>query len=207
MDRVKIDQIAREVATGSFGSLTRMFRAEGIREPELLWEPSPADLHSDQHRFMLGYWNSLERGVKHPLQSALRPEEMGPVLGNLILLDVIDGGWDFRYRLHGSLIADRFGVDLTGLLTSQYPFETWAQFFLIKYRAILATGRPLYSSHWAPSQIAATHWERLTLPLEDGAGNVTRLLIAVVAGTWRPARGDMPSMPSRADGATRESLK
>lgn len=199
MDRVRVDQIAREVAAGSFQSLKRMFNAEGIREPELRWDPDPSHLGSEQHRFILGYWKDMARGPSYPLQKQLRPEELGPVLGNLILLDVIDDGWDYRYRLHGSLIADRFGVDLTGLLTSQYPFETWAKFFLIKYRAILATGRPLYSSHWAPSQIAATHWERLTLPLEDGTGKVTRLLIAVVAGSWRPARGDMPDLPTRAD--------
>jgi len=199
MDRDRVDQIAREVAGGSFQSLKRLFNAEGIREPELVWDPDPELLGSDQHRFILGYWSEMPRGPAFPLQKTLRPEELGPVLGNLILLDVIDDGWDFRYRLHGSLIADRFGVDLTGLLTSQYPFETWATFFLIKYRAILATGRPLYSSHWAPSQIAATHWERLTLPLEDGTGKVTRLLIAVVAGSWRPARGDMPNLPARID--------
>jgi hypothetical protein len=197
MDRGKIDRMAGEVASGSYGSIQRLFRAEGIREPDLIWDPSEDHLSSQQHRFMLSYWKGLKHGPKHPLQTALRPEEMGPVLGNLILLDVIDEGWDFRYRLHGSLIADRFGVDLTGLRTSQYPFETWAKFFLIKYRAILAKGRPLYSSHWAPSQIAATHWERLTLPLEDGSGEITRLLIAVVAGTWRPSRGDMPSVPPR----------
>jgi len=206
MDRAQIDRVAAEVAAGNYASLTRMFRAEGIREPELIWTPTNQDLGSSQHRFMLEYWGGLEKGARHPLQSALRPEEMGPVLGNVILLDVIEDGWDFRYRLHGSLIADRFGVDLTGLLTSQYPFETWARFFLIKYRAILATGRPLYSAHWAPSQIAATHWERLTLPLEDGAGVVTRLLIAVVAGTWRPARGDMPEVPARSDPSRAEPV-
>lgn len=197
MDRGKIDRMAGEVASGSYGSIKRMFSAEGIREPDLIWDPSEAHLSSPQHRFMLTYWRGLKHGLKYPLQTALRPEEMGPVLGSLILLDVIEEGWDFRYRLHGSLIADRFGVDLTGLRTSEYPFETWANFFLIKYRAILATGRPLYSSHWAPSQIAATHWERLTLPLEDGSGAITRLLIAVVAGTWRPSRGDMPTVPPR----------
>jgi hypothetical protein len=198
--------MAREVAGGSFQSLKRLFDAEGIREPELVWDPNPTLLGSDLHRFILDYWNGMARGPAFPLQKQLRPEELGPALGNLILLDVIDDGWDYRYRLHGSLIADRFGVDLTGLLTSQYPFETWAEFFLIKYRAILATGRPLYSSHWAPSQIAATHWERLTLPLEDGTGEVTRLLIAVVAGNWRPVSGDMPNLRARgeaSDGSAR----
>lgn len=199
MDRVQIDQISQEVAGGSFKALDLMFEVEGIRAPELIWDPAPGALGSEQHRFVLEYWRGLRRGKSFPMQNALRPEDMGPVLGNLILLDVIDDGWDFRYRLHGSLIADRFGVDLTGLKTSQYPFETWAQFFMIKYRAILATGRPLYSSHWAPSQVATTHWERLTLPMENGDGVVSRLLIAVVAGDWRPARGDMPTLPARGE--------
>ena len=40
--------------------------------------------------------------------------ELWPWLGNLALVEVIDGGADFRYRLHGTVMVEILGMDLTG---------------------------------------------------------------------------------------------
>ena len=42
-------------------------------------------------------------------------------LGNVLLVDVIEGGAEFVYRLYGSNVAERFGRDMTGCTPRAFP--------------------------------------------------------------------------------------
>ncbi|MCR9176768.1 MAG: PAS domain-containing protein [Alphaproteobacteria bacterium] len=64
---------------------------------------SAADLPlTDRERNFLAYWDSLRAGNDVPERSRILPENLGPWLGWLHLLEVLDDGGDFLYRVHGT---------------------------------------------------------------------------------------------------------
>jgi hypothetical protein len=58
-----------------------------------------------------GFWldKKLRASGRLPGRSSIRPEELKPWLGWINLLEVVDGGRDYVFRLYGSNIAREFG--------------------------------------------------------------------------------------------------
>jgi len=114
-----------------------------------------------------------------------------PALGYLMTLDVLPGAADFRYRLFGSVVADRSGFDLTGKLVSQVPGPpegvTW---FLATYAAAALEAAPLYTEHTPWAEMSVTRWYRLVLPLAGAGGAVQRFVVANVPGSMRLPSSD-----------------
>jgi hypothetical protein len=54
------------------------------------------------------YWDSKRRGRSMPSRADIRPDELRDWLSQLMLVDVIDGGRDFRYRLLGTKLTTFF---------------------------------------------------------------------------------------------------
>jgi hypothetical protein len=102
-----------------------------------------------------------------------------------MLLDLVEGGRDFRYRLYGSMIASISGFDMTGKLLSEHPASPYVtEFALASYRAAVQRREPVFSERHPVGAVQATRWQRVALPLIDDDGVVTRLL----AGTAPIAR-------------------
>ncbi|HVJ41102.1 MAG TPA: PAS domain-containing protein [Dongiaceae bacterium] len=62
----------------------------------------------------LRYWKSLG-GNRLPSRRDIDPVDIPELLQNVMLLDVLDGGADFRYRLAGTAIERNFGAPIKGL--------------------------------------------------------------------------------------------
>lgn len=76
---------------------------------EILAQPASPSI-----RALLDYWTA-ERGDRPVLpRSAIDPERLKEHLPVLVLLDVLDGGREFRYRLIGTRIVTMSGRDATG---------------------------------------------------------------------------------------------
>ena len=80
---------------------------------------APADIHVPALRGLWSYWNGKRIDGRLPGRAAINPFELRPWLGHLLLMDVIDNGRDFRYRLHGTVLVQLFGADLTNKLVSR----------------------------------------------------------------------------------------
>src|SRR5262245_27250689 len=94
-------------------------------EDDVTYDVTEANLcHDPRLLGLYQLWHSKRGGRFAPARVDIRAEQLQPWLGNLILLDVIDGGKDFRYRLFGSVIAREAGFDLTGKFLSDYPIES-----------------------------------------------------------------------------------
>src|SRR5690242_5495456 len=103
---------------------------------------------------------------------------MRPALGYIMLLDLVDGGRDFRYRLYGSIITAVSGVEMTGKLVSSHPASPYVvEFALAAYRATLARGVPLLTEHGPPTSVNTHEWHRLVLPLAGDDGAISRFLV------------------------------
>lgn len=190
---IDYDRVAlwtRQIAAGIDDDIVPAFAAHGARGPEFRWRPTPDQAGTPPLRFLCAHWNDLAavaaQGVGAPAAVLPRASQvdavaMRPALGFIMLVDVLPGGEDFRYRLYGSQIAAVTGFDMTGTRVSQHRAPTFVvEYFLAAYRAVLARREPLYSAYSPGSWARTAVWQRLVLPLTDESGEVIRFLAGTV---------------------------
>lgn len=140
---------------------------------------------------LLTFYESLPRQDGLPDRAMAGPERLLPWLGNLMVLDPIDGGSDFRYRVYGSEISRFAGFEMTGRRVSDFASRTGV-FFIGAYAACLASGQPMLTHNVAEHAInvdlqAIVRWERLLLPFRRGTD-----LLQIVASNY-PLRYPPPA--------------
>ena len=187
-------QLMQAILNEDEAAFLDFFRQAGAPPASFQWRPAERDLTQEPLQFLLRHWNGLRAGSAAPNQQLIDPLDMADALGYLMILDAIDEGSDFRYRLYGSKIAARTGFDMTGKRVSELASSpVMAVFFGAAYRAVRVRREPLITVHSPPLEISAMKWTRLILPLLNTAGEVERLLV-----------GNMPG--SRQNAAARVSL-
>ena len=108
----------------------------------------------------------------------MSPLDLRPALGYVLLLDVVEGGRDFRYRLFGSTVVNVSGFDMTGKLLSEHPASTYVtELSLAVGRAAVRRRTPVYTLRHPVGAKETNAWERLVLPLVDEDDNVMRLMV------------------------------
>ena len=178
-----IDAMRDSLLAGDTGPLAAPFLQHGLRPPVVRWNPQPEDLPTTQLPFVLRYWNSLRDAAGRVAPERIDPFALRPALGHILLLDVIDGGLDYHYRLYGSEIARVSGFDMTGKRTSEIVTGPLAgNFYIATYRALLQRREPLFTWHEMPMQITINNWDRIVLPLTDSHGTVSRIITCNIAG-------------------------
>lgn len=117
----------------------------------------------------LTYWAAKRGGRPMPRKRDIDPTEMpAKIVPNLQLIDVIDGGARFRYRLIGTATVDAYGEDFTG----RYPDEMFPadlrDFIHGIYRQVCVEQAPVFLSN---RYITAKGFElaskRIYMPLSD----------------------------------------
>lgn len=184
---------ARDLIDNRLQDIAAAFTSDGTEPPVVIWSPAPTAFRSQQIRFVLDHWNGLRGAAKAPLAATLDPVALRPALGYVMLVDPVDDGADFRYRLYGSLISSVSGTDLTGKLVSQHHASPYVvDFSFAGYLAVYRRPEPLYTFRRPARAEFTRSWERLVLPLLDDTGRVGRFLVVnvpedVAGGTIRPA--------------------
>jgi hypothetical protein len=181
IDWSRVERWAAQLAAGDPSDLQAVFRADYGNEPSMQWNPQARDLVSDKLRFLLEHWTSLRRDGALPRTDDIDPIDMRPALGFVMLIDAVDGGRDFRYRLYGSAIAAVSEFDMTGKLLSSHGASTLViEQSLATYRAALMRREAVYTVR-APIRAQYTaHWHRVAMPLVDESGTVVRFLAGAV---------------------------
>lgn len=134
------------------------------------------DMLGDQR--LIGFyrlWQAKRRDRRLPARSDLTHDELKPWFGNLILLDVIDGGRDFRYRLFGMNIVRQAGFDMTGKFLSEYPIPDVLPHFLTTHREVVRRAAPAFSEH-NPRVALVRKRRRLIVPFGDDGRTVDRTM-------------------------------
>jgi hypothetical protein len=158
------------------GEIRTGFAENGAGGPDIVWAPARDRVRSGENRFLLDYWHESRGGAALPPMSAVDPMRIKPALGRVGVLEPVDGGRDFRYRLFGTIMAAVSGFDLTGKLLSTHPSSAHVvTLTLALYRATLAKQAPVLSSY-APVARYVAFWERLMLPFAGADGSVARIL-------------------------------
>lgn len=182
-DQSSLDAMRDGLLNGNLGPLAAPFLKHGLRSPVVRWNPVAADLPTKQLPFVLNLWHSLRDANGRVTPEQIDPFMLKPALGYILLIDVLDDGADFYYRLYGSEVARVAGFDMTGKRTSQIVTGSLAStFYIAGYRALLQRPEPLFTWHEMPMQITINNWDRIVLPLTGTDGRITRILTCNMPG-------------------------
>lgn len=135
-------------------------------------------LTSERLRSFHNHWESLCNGGAVAKRSDFDIVEAPLALvGHLILLDVLDGGQDFRYRVVGTKIAEEIGRDFTGETVLEYHARHESREVIDGYAEIVKTGQPhLYHGSLYDLGRAYMTYERLAVPLMGPGGDIDFIL-------------------------------
>ncbi len=176
-----VDQWTAAILADDLAPIVSVFRLHGAQGPSMEWDPSPGRDTPEPIRFLLAYWTDLAAGRAMPGMGEIDALSLRPALGYIALLDVVDGGRDFRYRLYGTILAAVAGFDMTGRLTSEHKASPHiTHFYMASHRAAVTRGRPFFSEHRPASTQLTKGWHRVVLPFAGADGNVQRFLVGGV---------------------------
>ena len=98
MDAV-LDALTANVLDGDDTAIAAFFTARDADPSIVAWSPPADDIGECELQFLMRFWHARRSpgGLLPP--TAIDPLALRPALGFIMLLDVIDGGADFRYSL------------------------------------------------------------------------------------------------------------
>jgi hypothetical protein len=74
---------------------------------------------TEKHRRLLSYWKSKRDRYDAPCRSDIDPCDLGPVLPNILLWDIVQSG--YRCRLAGTEVCQNILGNLQGIMLSDLP--------------------------------------------------------------------------------------
>jgi hypothetical protein len=130
-------------------------------------------------RRLYAYWDIRRGDREFPGRPDLDPLDMGFALGNVSLIDVLHEPLRFRYRLHGSIIAERIGIDMTGRFVDEIAEPDRRGFVEENFRTVVATRQPLARSGQRTLDQRLWNFDSIILPLGPADGAIDMLLLGV----------------------------
>jgi hypothetical protein len=113
-----------------------------------------------------------------PLRRDFRPADVTWMLGRIYLIDVLDDGADYCFRLFGIFWEKMYGTDVTGRRLSEIE-ATGLAALRGDYDAVLAARAPLlHPGKLVWSNQKSIHFERLLIPFAGDNGQVSLILVA-----------------------------
>ena len=103
-----------------------------------------------------GYW-AQKRGTRAiPLRADIDPLDLTRHLASLFLLDVIESGRDFRYRLVGTMVTDMNERNVTGTtIRTEYSCPVTLRYVDAVLRRVVSEKRPRFTCgqvFWRPGK-------------------------------------------------------
>jgi hypothetical protein len=151
---------------------------------------NPAQIEQPVFRDLHTYWDGKRGSRRMPARADIDPLEMRAHLGNLILIDPLHMGDDFRYRLIGTHITRQHGRDSTGKTVRELYVDREPVIFdwtMTVLRAVFGHRAPVLASNRLRAVgkefIAAN---QLLLPLSDDGSSVNMILCEVIFADLSP---------------------
>lgn len=168
--------------------------------------PSPSFRSRIAHpglKRLYDYWLARSSAREVMPRAALDPADIPPLLKNLILAEVGDGGESIRYRLVGTEIVAAHGFDYTGWTVERLTQGATLAFTRRLYGAVVTRALPVYSEghfRWVDKEY---HWtKRLHLPLSRNGDGQVDLVLAGQFYERARGRGELvlPAQPEEVAG-------
>lgn len=113
-----------------------------------------------------------------PDRADLGFEDLAPWFGHVIIMDVLDGGADFRYRLIGTGITGFLGRDYTGRKVKESNFSGAREEILDTFRRPVVEGGPVFRQGfvvWARDRTWRTY-SSVHCPLTAGGSAIEKTI-------------------------------
>ena len=184
----EIDDIVEAIVASrgrDIGRLAEAYRSQGTEPPRITRWPDIGQLALPRHRDLFAWWRDNTAPDAPAPADLIKPDNLQTHLGRIVLLEPLDGGRDFVYRLYGSIVAEFAGFDLTGRrLSETETMGIWSYqvrlYYLATYRAAARSGAPIYSTLRLTNGMTPFDWQRLLLPFADSTGAITRLMLCTL---------------------------
>ena len=130
---------------------------------------------------LFDYWGSKRGARGMPARADIDPLELGFIIGNVILVDVIEGDPPrFRIRLHGTNLVERAGYELTGRFLDELPQPEFRELTRLSFTRVAETGEPLRLRRDRMLDGRSRRYETIILPLSSEGTRVDMLLCGLV---------------------------
>jgi hypothetical protein len=139
----------------------------------------PAAIVDPRVRRLFSYWLERCRNGCIPSRRDIDPLDLGFILGNLLLIDVLAAPRRFRVRLHGANAVQRAGYDLTGKIYDELPPSEFHDLVLKSFTAVTDGCRPKHAFRNRIFDGRNYHYESLILPLAKDGKTVDMLLVCI----------------------------
>lgn len=127
-------------------------------------------------------WNRARGARAMPARGDIDTIELREWLGNLILVEAIDAGAAYRYRVYGTKLVDLFGHELTGKTVSH--FASARQPLIVgDYERVRRDRMPLYFDRPGVIRGEFARLQVLAVPLSTDGTDVDMILAAVYASS------------------------
>jgi len=133
---------------------------------------------------LVAYWERRRGTRLAPRRADVDPADLPAHLPNLFMVDVLDGGADFRYRLIGTAIVDGLGRDSTGKRLSELYHDrpTVLARLLERFNLVVTERRPVFTRGqvlWLPDA-GIRRFVSGALPLSDDGASIDTVLVEML---------------------------
>ena len=170
-----------EIARRELADVAATFKNDGFAAPEIVWAPGDRDCATSINNFLIAHWFQLVPTGGIPPATSIDPSFFKNALGYVHLLETLEAGEDFRYRVFGSLISSVLGFDMTGHSMSAFDAsDCIVDLAIAAVAASIDLRQPLLTRRASDGVAQISVWERLILPFADETGQICRLLVGTV---------------------------
>lgn len=107
-----------------------------------------AESLSDQRLLTLyAYWSAKRGQRAMPSRADIDPGDFRTLLPHILLVDVVGGGTEFRYRLVGTEIEHNIGRTVTGRLFGEVLSGDYLAYIQALHRRVIAEAAPIYAEN------------------------------------------------------------
>lgn len=133
----------------------------------------------------IALWRSLAGDNPYPARSDITARVLKPLLRNVSLLKVVDGGQDYEHRIVGDAFVMAHGRSCQGMLWSETVklFAGFRDFIKPIYDGVVRNGEPIATRGWIERGAGSTghvYCEYVYLPLGSAETGVDHILIFAV---------------------------
>lgn len=132
------------------------------------------------YRYWQGMRETAASGEPHgiPVWKSVNPLDLKPWLGRLQLLEYEEDIGTFRVRLHGTILREWFGTDLTGMSLREID-EIYGSRLVEKYSPMLKATEPTLLEDKSAAQKKHLHFNQYNLPFSKDGQSVSFVLILI----------------------------
>ncbi|MGH7072699.1 MAG: PAS domain-containing protein, partial [Stellaceae bacterium] len=142
------------------------------------FEPPPFSVTEPALARLFDHWRAILHGGPVPLRRDFDPLDLPYILGRIMLVELRQSPRHWFVRVHGTEIARRIGVELTGRALDGLPPE-FREPAVARFDIVARTGLP----HRTATQMISDHrrlrYEALILPLSRDGGAIDMLLCGI----------------------------